>query len=255
MAVSAASFVVSAAPTESATVEPTAVVSAVSAAFESIAVESTASAVLSSSPSSASRSSWSSSSLVAPPLPSSERRQRGGDGPARIRARVGWRGGARVSLARALLHGPQSHGRCRMGAVAWALSHRPLSHGLLSRPPVARYLSRAARRARTHEERGVSAACPAGICALGSGISCGPASIHVYNTPWYTPARCIPEVYTVVYTVSVLYTVLYTCIGCECGVATNGPQHGRRDTLGARARGGAPTAPHRSHAISRSILR
>ena len=126
MAVSAASFVVSAAPTESATVEPTAVVSAVSAAFESIAVESTASAVLSSSPSSASRSSWSSSSLVAPPLPSSERRQRGGDGPARIRARVGWRGGARVSLARALLHGPQSHGRCRMdrsrmGAVAWAV--------------------------------------------------------------------------------------------------------------------------------------
>jgi hypothetical protein len=125
VAVSAASFVVSAAPTESATVDPTGVVPAVSAAFESIAVESTASTVLSSSPSSTLRSSWSSSSLVAPPLPSSERRQKGGDGPARVRARSA--GGAghgfrlRVpccmdrSRTWALSHGPQPHGRCRMG--------------------------------------------------------------------------------------------------------------------------------------------
>ena len=178
---------------------------------------------------------------AAPPLLSCPRHPRPPRGHPGLRLRsslplsrrqrcVRWAGMGRRAFARASAGGA-GHGfrlrvpccmdRSRMGvvawtAVAWALSHGPLSHGPLSRPPVARYLSRAARHARTHEERGVSAGCPAGICALGSGISCGPASIHVYNTPWYTPARCIPEVYTVVYTVSVLYTVLYTCIGCEC---------------------------------------
>ena len=115
--------------------EPTAVVSAAAAAFASIAIESTALAVLSSSPSSASRSSWSSSSLVAPPLPSSERRQRGGDGPARIRARVGWRGGAWVSHAHALLHGPQSHGRCRMGRCRMGRCRVRRSRAICRAPP------------------------------------------------------------------------------------------------------------------------
>ena len=207
--------VVSASPGEFAAVEPSAIVSDADATIASITDVSTAVcgpvlevlvllAVVQ-------------SFVIArrSPAPLTEQRPSGGVGPARIRARAGRGWGSGSS---SLLQGPCCKDRAACGPAACGPR---CGHGPAERsgwPPVQRVICRAPPVAHA---RSKSAECPP-RAPLGSahwdiyGISChGPASIHVYYTPWYTPGRCIPEVYTVVYTVSVLYTVLYTCIGCE----------------------------------------